>query len=890
MPTGTFVFLFSDIEGSTVRWEAQPELMQSAVHRHDDLVRAAMEAHGGLVFKTVGDAFCVAFTSPGEALRAAFEAQRALDAEDWSAVDGLRVRMALHAGEAHERAGDYFGPAVNRVARLLSTAHGAQTLVSGAVADAAGADLPPGLSLRALGTFHLKDLERPERIYQLVAAGLPSHFKPLRTLDAVPNNLPIQSTAFVGREADVPAVRKLLSESTLVTIAGPGGVGKTRIALQCAADVIDRMPDGAWFVNLAPLADPALVGSTILAALGAGSEGANATESLVTYLQSRELLIVLDNCEHVIGQAAHVVTAIREQCPGVTILATSRELLHVDGERVFRLPPLDIADSVRLFAQRAQAASPAFTVTASNAAEVEDICRHLDGIPLAIELAAARLRALSLDDLGKRLTERFRVLTGGTRTALPRQQTLRALIDWSYELLTDDERTLFRRVSAFSGSFSLDAASHVCSDESLDEWTILDLLSSLVDKSLVVTGAEQTRARYSLLETIREYAQGRQLETGEALRLAERHAEYFAKIAGEAYAQFDTRPPADWLDRLLPDLDNFRSALQWSLDADRSSLGAEIAAGAGPVFLRLSLLDEGIAWCTRAAEKPAGVPADLRARIDYVRSMLFNNQGNYDRALPCAEQAVTFYREARDDRGLTRALSQVAQLTARAGRFEKARPFADEAIARARATGDVMLLASVLRRCAFALPPSDIERARSQFQEAAQLLRSAGEDQEACLVLEWWAEAEANADCFDRAFAIAQDALKWADRDTRMYLLSNIVGYALASGNFAGAAPYIGESLTLAVEGRHVFATALGIAYTAATRADTNAPEAARLFGYAAAQIHKLQWNGYRADRLARENILENLRQRLGAQNLASLLSEGEAFSAEEALAKALAG
>ncbi len=904
------VFLFSDIEGSTARWEAKPAMMQQAVNRHDELLRSAMNANNGRVFKTVGDAFCVTFDSPEDALRAALEAQRSLLAEDWSAVDGLRVRMALHAGEAEARAGDFFGPPLNRVARILGTAHGGQVVASGTLADAAGNSLPPGISLRALGTFHLKDLERPERIYQLVAPDLPTHFKPLRTLDAIPNNLPTQSTAFIGREEDVVNVRRLLADSTLVTIAGTGGVGKTRIALQCAADAIDRMPDGAWFVNLAPLADAQLVPATILTALEAPAEGDDAVGTLVTYLRNRELLIVLDNCEHVIEAAARVVASIRERCPRVTILTTSRELLHLPGESVYRLPPLDRQDSVRLFVQRARSALPGFAATAENQPAIDRICGHLDGIPLAIELAAARVRAISLEELLRRLSERFRILTGGTRTALPRQQTLRAMIDWSYELLNASEKALFRRIAVFSGSFSLEAAGGVCSDESLDEWTILDLLSSLVDKSLIVADVDRAQQRYHLLESIqdyakqklqdteppgeerytvltaiREYAQNRLHEAGEASSLYQRHALYYARRAQTAYAQFDADPPENWLAELMPDLDNFRAALRWSLDEKRDpGLGAAIAANTAPIFLRLSLLSEGIAWCNSARERTEDLPSDTAARLEYGLSMLYTNQQAHESALPCALRAVELSRKAGDDRALTRALSQAAQLYAGRQGYAQAQPYAEEALQRARQSGDSHLLAHVLRRCAFALPPDQIENARAQFLEALAALDSLRDPQEACLVRQWWAEAEASAGFYRNAIDLSVEALSCADSDTRMYLCSNLALYSFTIGDVEGAIPYAREALRLARDAGHELIAALAMAFCSPEHAKKNPEEAVRLFGYADARTRAMNWARTAADDIAFQHIAQHLESCVPAGAFARLRDEGRRLSESDAL------
>ncbi|MDQ2991430.1 MAG: tetratricopeptide repeat protein [Candidatus Eremiobacteraeota bacterium] len=880
------VFLFTDIEGSTTRWEAHPDAMKAAVRLHDETMLAAMASNGGRVFKTVGDAFCVAFDDPANAIRAALQAQGDLSARDWSAIAGLQVRMALHAGDAEERAGDYFGAAVNRVARLLATAHGGQVVVSGAVADRVGQGLPDGVSLRALGTFRLKDLAQPERVFQVVAVGLPSDFKPLRTLEAVPNNLPQQTSGFVGREPDIARVGRLLHESTLVTIAGPGGVGKTRLALQCAAETLERMNDGAWFVNFAPVADPSLVAGTILGALRAPAGERDPLDALLAHLAERELLLVLDNCEHLIGEVARVVEAGRAHCPRVTVLDTCREALHLDGEHLYRLEPLERIDARRLFEERARAANARFVLDERAAAVVDAICGHLDCLPLAIELAAARVAVLSLDDLSLRLTERFRVLTGGTRTALPRQQTLRAMIDWSYDLLCDAEKILLARLGVFAGSFTLEAVTAVCGDETLDEWAVLDLLGLLVDKSLVVAEPNEAQRRYHLLESIRAYALERVDTSGESTPLAAKHADYFAAATGELYEAWDDDPGTGLLERFVPDLDNARAALRWSIcDAHDRATGARLAGNMAPVYLRLSLLGEGILWCTRALEG-ADISAADRARVEYAASMYYNNQGRYPQALAAAECAVEAFRTSADERGTILALSQIGQQYARAGRFDDARPFATEASERARATGDTRLFARVIRRAAFSLPPAEIEAAREQFGDAVAALEALDAPGEASHLLEWWAEAEAAAGCFDRAVALGTRALDAApDAKARMHRASNLAGYTFATGDFAGAAPLAEEGLLLAIEAKHALLTAIGIAYVAPTHARADAAEAARLYGYALAQMAELEWTGIASDHAAREHILRDLTVLSGA-DLAALFEEGAAWTGEEALAR----
>ena len=481
LPTGTVTFLFTDVEGSTKLWEAYPHAMKSALQRHDDLLREVIEARQGYVFKTVGDAFCAAFATATDALHAALNVQVSLQQETWGETGPLKVRMALHTGEAQERDGDYFGPALSRVARLQSTGGGGQTLLSDVTHDLCRDALPPEAVLQDLGQHRLKDLGRPEQVFQLCHPSLPADFPPLNSLDnpALPNNLPQQVTSFIGREKEMAEIAALLGNTRLLTLTGSGGSGKTRLSLQVAADLLDGTGDGVWLVELAPLSDPALVPQAVAAVLGVKEEtGKTLTQTLTAYLKGRRLLLVLDNCEHVLDACARLADSIIRACPQVQILASSREGLGIAGEQTYRVPSLSLPSSslaatpeslsqyeaVSLFVARALAHQPAFAVTNANAPALASACLRLDGIPLAIELAAARVRSLSVEEINSRLDNRFRLLTGGSKTALPRQQTLRALIDWSYDLLTDQEKTLLRRLSVFAGGWTLAAAESVCSD------------------------------------------------------------------------------------------------------------------------------------------------------------------------------------------------------------------------------------------------------------------------------------------------------------------------------------------------------------------------------------------------------------------------------------------
>jgi len=456
LPAGTVTFLFTDIEGSTKLWEAQPQQMQAVLARHDALLHEMIEHANGYVFKTIGDAFCAAFSTPTDAVIAALATQLALTVESWPEHTPIKVRIALHTGAVTSRDGDYFGQPLNRVARLLATGHGGQVLLSTATQELVRDSLPIGATLHPLGEHRLKDLGRPESIFQLCHPSLPSEFAPLKSLDnpALRHNLPQQVTSFVGREEPLTVVKGLLEKTKLLTLTGSGGCGKTRLALQVAAEMLDGEGDGAWLVELASLADPNLVPATIAGVLNIKEEpGKPIQQSLVEHLKSKRLLLMLDNCEHLLNACAKLIDTLIHQCPQVLVLATSREALGIAGETTYRVPSLSLPDptkvqtvesfthfeAVRLFVERACQVQTDFTVSNANAPALASICHRLDGIPLAIELAAARVRILSVEEINSKLDQRFRLLTGGSRTALPRQQTLRSLIDWSYDLLREHD-------------------------------------------------------------------------------------------------------------------------------------------------------------------------------------------------------------------------------------------------------------------------------------------------------------------------------------------------------------------------------------------------------------------------------------------------------------------
>ncbi|HEY3674832.1 MAG TPA: adenylate/guanylate cyclase domain-containing protein [Candidatus Tumulicola sp.] len=877
-------FLFTDIEGSTARWERDPAAMEAALRKHDALVRAAIESHGGIVFKTIGDAFCAAFDSVERAVTAAVDAQRALGAERWSEVGGLAVRMAVHSGEAERRDGDYFGPPLNRVSRMLALGHGGQILLSGTALDAAHG-VESGLTFHNLGTMSLRGAALPERVYQIRAPGLDEDFPPLRELAAPPSNFPLQPTHLIGRFRDRSAVSAAVGAGRLVTVDGPGGIGKTRVALAAASDVRADYPDGAWFVDFAPLSDPGLVDSAVLTTIGGRSRSASSGKALIDFLRNRRTLLVFDNCEHVVTAAARTAAGLLAACPNVATLATSRSPLRVQGEREYRLGSLDDAAAAELFAERARAVRPEFVLDERTLPAVIDLCRRLDSVPLAIELAAARMRVMSLDELSHRLT--LRALTSGARDRDPRQRTMHALIEWSYDLLEADERRTFRAVSVFAGGFTLTSACAV--DGATDDWDTLDRLESLTEKSLVVADVGEGEQRYRLMESIREYARERLNGEDEEVATLDRHARTFREFSDLAYVEWDTQPGAGWLQRYALELDNLRVALQWSFeDEARLETAASLAASSAPLFMRLSLLREGVAWCERALANEGDVSANVGARLRYAASMLYHNLGMDDRALTCANEAAQIYERVGDERGLTRALSQVAYESAVRGNFLDAVRAAERALEKARTAGDRRLLAATLQRCAMVTESTDLPLTRERYREAIDIFRTLGREDEMARAMLWWADAEGVSGNPQAAVAIASEALEHCPPDLRVFLTNGLAGWYVALDDRSNALTMARESLRLAHDARHEVAELCASLYLAALSVGERPVPCAQFAGYLDAQLKRLDWTLAASDQTIAVALRERARTELGDERFANAVLEGTRWPEERASALAL--
>jgi predicted ATPase/class 3 adenylate cyclase len=605
LPTGTVTFLLTDIEGSTRLWETVPDAMEVALELHNRLVTDEIERHGGVVVTSrgEGDSFFAVFPSAVSAVEAAGACQLRLHEEGWPEGAVLRVRMGLHTGEAHVQEGDYVDHApINRCARVKAAGHGGQVLVTKATHDLAGNGLGSGFDLKRLGEFRLRDLSEPELIYQLTHAGLPVDFPPIRSLAERTSNLPLQVSSFIGRARELEQTAAALREARVVTLTGPGGVGKTRLALQTAGEVSPRFADGTWLCELAPVRDLAGVDDAVAAVFSVTARAGQSTrELLVELLRSKQLLLVLDNCEHLLEGAAALAAVLSRSCERLVILATSREALGIEGERLVPVPPLRVpgadadldavtaAEAMRLFAERAAAVKPGFQVTAQNAAALTAVVRRLDGIALAIELAAARVPAMTPAELARRLERSFAVLAAGQRGAMAHHQTLRATIDWSFELLTEPEQWLLARLAVFAGGCTLQAAETVCGGEGIDPDMVFELLASLVARSLLVAEEHGPESRYRLLETIRQYGEERLNEAGETERWRARHVGYYAdvlqRIRDHAH---DSQAEVFWAVRLSAEQDNLLAAWSWAIGTGNVDTAFSILAGFAPGEIRAS--------------------------------------------------------------------------------------------------------------------------------------------------------------------------------------------------------------------------------------------------------------------------------------------------------------
>jgi predicted ATPase/class 3 adenylate cyclase/Tfp pilus assembly protein PilF len=912
-PTGTLTFLFTDIEGSTKLWERHPEAMQIALARHDEILKGAIEQHGGYVFKTVGDAFCCAFWTATDALEAALDAQRLLLKERWDESDPLRVRMALHIGAPEVRDGDYFGPPVNRVARLLSAAHGGQVLLSLPTYEMVRDQLPAGINLVELGEHRLKDLFRPERVFQLVSPDLPSEFPPLRTLDTYRNNLPLQPTPLVGREKEVSEVCNLLrgEETRLLTLTGPGGIGKTRVALQAAADLLDEFPDGTFFVPLATLTEAELLLPALAETLGVRETAEQPLdESLKDYLHERRMLLLLDNFEQVL-EAAPAITEMLAGAPGLKVLATSRTSLRLYGEHVYPVPPLSMPDlkrppplerltqyeAVGLFVERARALKPDFTITNESAPAVAEICVRLDGLPLAIELAAARITMLPPKAMLQRLSSRLKLLTGGARDLPERQRTLRATIEWSFALLDEGEQLLFARLAVFSGGRTLQAIEAICDPEGDLPVEAFDGVSSLLDKSLLrQEEGPNGEPRFVMLETVHEFAREKLQGSGEAEQIKRVHAQYFLTLAEEAYPELRGPDQLEWLERLEAEHDNMRAALSWALERKEAEVALRMGGALSWFWSVRDYYSEGRRWLEQALAIEGRVLPESRAMALAGVGEMASEQGDYDRAKEACEEGLELLEhEARvASEAKIFLLAFLGWVALEREEHGQAQQLFEESLALSRQMRDTWWLASSLLDLAL-VPQSlgDAERATELYEESIDLFREQGDKQGLAICLGNLAMVVYSRGDLGRAAQLTEEGVallrELGARGGVALGLYNLGWIALLQDDLGRAADLYSESLSLSWDAGMnplVQNTLEGFACVAGAKRE--AERAARLWG-AAQVLHETKDIPRDTDFLAEADArISAVRSGMGEEAWKEASRKGRAMTLDEAVSYAL--
>ncbi len=837
LPAGTVTFVLTDVEGSTRLWESAPDAMEAALEKLNRVLTSVIEGHGGVVVTSrgEGDSFFAAFPSAVSAVKAAGTCQLRLKEESWPAGAALRVRMGLHTGEARAPGSDHIDHApINRCARVKAAARGGQVLVTKTTRDLVEGRLGSEFGLKRVGEFRLRDLSEPELIYQLTHADLPVHFPPLNTANV--GNIPLPVSSFIGRAWELEQIAAVLGESRVVTLVGAGGAGKTRLALQAAGQAVSRFADGAWLCELAPVRDAAGVDDAVAAVFSVTARaGQDTREALVEFLRSKELLLVLDNCEHLLAGAAALAQVLARSCPRLVILATSREGLGIDGERLVSVLPLVVpgadadldtilgAQAVRLFAERAAAVKPGFQVTEQNAAAVAAVCRRLDGVPLAIELAAARVPAMTPAELARRLERSFAVLAGGRRGAVAHHQTLRAAIDWSFQLLTGPEQVLLARLAVFAGGATLQAAEAVCGGDGIDPDAVFELLASLVARSLVLAEERGPQTRYRLLETIRQYGEERLGQAGETDRWQARHASYYAgllhHVRNDAH---DPKEEVSWAIRLSAEEDNLLAVWSWAIGTGNVDTAFQILVGFAPVEVwstYLLLLDAKAALRLPGASEHPGYPlalavtalfasirgdvtgaeelchgaAQANARRDIpdwrveeaicaARSSIATTRGAFIDAARLAEQAAGIARAGSDLADASVELAMAAAGHVLAGDSPAAVPLANEALTLARQIGAPALIATALLEVGATVAETDPGQARAYLRESRELSARLGYQKARDLV---WAAAITFL-IGDQAATLelgrsAISGLKWGGDRMRMGIVLHMIAGTLAT-------------------------------------------------------------------------------------------------------------
>jgi len=869
-PIGTVTFVLTDIERSTALLQRLGDSRYAeALSDQRRIIRAAFAEHGGWEIDTAGDSLLMAFPRASDAIAGAVAAQQALRRHPWPENMVLEVRMGLHTGEPIAVSGEYVGLDLHRAARISQAAHGGQILLSSATASLVEGNLPAGVGLRSLGAHRLKDLEMPFKLFQVLHPDLRAVFPPIRSLGGAVDNLPVEVSTFIGRERERTEVHRLLSSGRLVTLIGAGGCGKTRLALQVAADALEAYPDGVWLVELAALTDPGLVPQAVALAIGLREvPGRELLATLVDHLRSMHLLLVLDNCEHLVEACAQITVALLSACENIRVLATSREPLGISGEIASRVPSLSLAEfggpadmetlarseAVQLFVERARAVQSTFALTPQNARAVADVSRHLDGIPLAIELAAARVAVLPVEQIAARLSDRFSLLTEGRRSALPRHRTLRAAMDWGYNLLSEPEQMLLRRLSVFAGGWTLEAAEAVCADPGSGGFYILDLLSHLVLKSLVLADEQRGEMRYRSLETVRQYGLIRLVDSSEVADVKSRHLKWCLALVEQAAPQLVGAAQAMWFDRLEAEHDNIRAALEWSLQSGQTEAGLRLMGAIWRFWFHRAHFAEGRGWLEALLRADADAEPRVRAEALKAAGNLAV-WGHVDLASGRAfyDESLALFRGIDDRRSVATVLGNMAYVAASGGEIETERTLLEESLALRREIGD---------KWGIALALNNLGRAAFRRGDHAQALALISES------LPIWRELE--------------------DRESIGMALRNLGRVAVHQADYARARALFADSLAIMCELGHKYGIAYQLEGSASlAAAEGQAARAARLLGAAEALREAIGAPLLPPDLPDYQQTVAAVRSSLAAEMFAEHWAKGRALTLEEAVDEA---
>ena len=912
LPSGTVTFLFTDIEGSTKLWEKFPEAMKPALAKHDSILKEAVKSNNGHIIKTTGDGIHAVFSRAIDAVKASLNAQQILQDSDALKTSefSLRVRVGIHTGEAELRDDDYYGSTLNRAARIMSIGHGGQILLSETTTQVAREHLPQDISLLDLGEHNLKGLKRAEKIYQLSAPDLQREFPPLNSLTHATDNLPTQLTSFIGRERELVEATSKLEGARLLTLIGPGGTGKTRLSIQLGTQLISTFKDGVWLVEFAPISDPSLVMQTIASVFDVREiPGAPLKVLVHDYLREKHLLLILDNCEHLVEASAKVTDEFLHIAPKIKIIASSREALGIDGETVYRVPSLSLpgqaevtreaamgCESVQLFVERASAANPKFQLTDANASSVAQICSRLDGIPLAIELAASRITVFSPEQIAKRLDDRFKLLTGGSRTALPRQQTLRALIDWSYDLLEEPERALLRRLSVFAGGWTFEAAETICNNVD-----VFEHLPELINKSLVVVHDETDEPRYYLLETIRQYARDKLLENGEGEGTRNRHLAYYLEMTETARPELVKKAhELEWITRLKTEYDNIRAAIEWGL-TNNSTAVMRMVYALTQFLIVTTFASEGHRWGTEVLKQVEVLDGNRgsftteqvrqKAKLMTGMSIMSFSMGDIKKSGMEAEEAIPLLRSVSDKWGLAIALIFVTAAKLQTGDIDIAIASIDEAQKLAEEIDDGYVWGLVLDATSSveAYVKKDFVKAYALREKGNELLKEHGSRWSYGISLYSFGNLYIMEKQFENArekFKIAMQTMRELGSNRNVNMIKSDLAHILRyEGNYPQAIPAYQETIKEWQRMGHRSAVAHQLECLAfIAKSLEQVKKATKLLGAAEALRQRIEIDMTVQERKEYDKEVNDLKANMDEKEFLSLWAEGRSMTMEQAI------